>query len=103
MIKKLIISAATVATLVLGTNVMTAAPAEAGIHIGFCGGIFGCGPYYGGGYYGGPYYGDPYYGYGYHRHFHHHWRHAPPVHCWWQTIRHHHHWVQRRVCRPAYY
>jgi hypothetical protein len=87
MLKKLVISAATAATLVLGAGIMTATPAQAGVHFGF-----GFGSGFG--------YGYPGYGYGFHhrRHF------GPaPVRCWIQTVRFHHRWVNRRVCRPVYY
>ncbi len=89
MFKKIIISAATAATLVLGTGLMTAAPAAAQVHFGF-----GIGDGYG--------YNPGYYpAYGWHRH--HHWAGGPPVRCFIRTVRWHHHWVNRRVCRPLYY
>ena len=107
MLKKLIISAATAATLVLGSGVMTAAPAAAQVFFGFGGGNgFYPGYDYGDGFYPGYGYDDdfnPGYGYGYrwHRH-HHHWRDVP-VRCFIRTVRWHHHWVNRRICRPVYY
>ncbi len=89
MFKKIIISAATAATLVLGTGLMTAAPAAAQVHFGF-----GIGDGYG--------YNPGYYpAYGWHRHRH--WAGGPPVRCFIRTVRWHHHWVNRRVCRPLYY
>ena len=87
MFKKLVISAATAATLVLGTGILTAAPAAAQVHFGI--GI-------GDGFYPG-------YGYGYGWHRHRHWGGPPPVRCFIRTVRWHHHWVNRRVCRPLYY
>jgi hypothetical protein len=86
MLKKLVISAATAAALVLGTGLMAPAPAQAGIHIGFCTGFL-CNNGYG-------------YGYGFH---HRRYFAPPPVRCFIKTVRHHHRWVQRRVCRPVYY
>jgi hypothetical protein len=87
MIKKFTI--ATLAAATLGLGLFAATPAEAGIGLGFG---FG---------FGTPYYGDPYYGYPYrYRHFHHY---PPARHCFWQTIRHHHRWVQVRRCRLVYY
>ena len=76
MLKKLILSAATAASLVLGAGVMTAAPAQAQVHFGF---------------------GD---GYGWQRHRH--WRGPHQVRCEVRKIRHHHQWVQRRVCYPRH-
>ena len=90
MFKKLILSAATAATLVLGTGIMTAAPAAAQVHFGF-----GIGDGYG--------YNPGYYpAYGWH-HRRRNWAGGPPVRCFIKTVRWHHHWVNRRVCRPAYY
>jgi len=118
MLKKLILSAATAASLVLGAGVMTAAPAQAQVHFGFS---FGDGyygypgdGYYGypnDGFYGYPGYGDGYYGYpdnygyyddGYGWQRHRHWRGPHHVRCEVRKIRHHHQWVQRRVCYPRH-
>ena len=99
MLKKLTLSAITAASVVLGVNAMTAAPAEAQVHFGI--GIGNGYDDYGDGFYGYPedygYYDDSY---GWHRH--HHWR-RHHVRCEVITFRRHHHWMQRRVCHAPHY
>jgi hypothetical protein len=80
MLKKLVISGLTAATLALGMGAASA-PANAQVFFGFGVGHPGgwCSWHYCG----------PGYGYGWH---HHHYD------CWWTNVRRHHHWVRVKRC-----
>lgn len=82
MLRKIVISGITAATLALGMGAASTS-ANAQVFFGFGMG----GPGYHHCRWGGCGWG-PGYGYGWHGY----------RHCWWQTVRRHHHWVQVRRC-----